>query len=51
MKKRSICAAVAAAMSAVMIMLPPMQVMAAETNPVTATEYISEVRIGVGKTM
>ena len=51
MKKRSICAAVAAAMSAVMIMLPPMQVMAAETNPVTAAEYISEVRIGVGKTM
>lgn len=51
MKKRSICAFVAAAMSAVMIMLPPMQVMAAETEPVTATEYISEVRIGVGKTM
>ena len=51
MKKRSICAAVAAAMSAVMIVLPPMQVMAAETNPVTAAEYISEVRIGVGKTM
>ena len=51
MKKRSICAIIAAAMSAVMIMLPPMQVMAAETNPVTATEYISEVRIGVGKTM
>ena len=51
MKKRSICAFVAAALSAVMIMLPPMQVMAAETEPVTATEYISEVRIGVGKTM
>ena len=51
MKKRSICAFVAAALSAAMIMLPPMQVMAAETEPVTATEYISEVRIGVGKTM
>ena len=51
MKKRSICAFVAAALSAVMIMLPPMQVMAADTEPVTATEYISEVRIGVGKTM
>ena len=51
MKKRSICAFVAAAISAVMIMLPPMQVMAAKTEPVTPTEYISEVRIGIGKTM
>ena len=51
MKKRSICAAIAAAMSAVMIALPPMQVLAAEASPATTTEYISEVRIGVGKTM
>ena len=51
MKKRSVLAFIAAAMSAVTLMLPPMQVMAAKTEPVTPTEYISEVRIGVGKTM
>ena len=50
MKKRSICAFVAAAISAVMIMLPPMQVMAAAQDA-APTEYISEVRIGVGKNM
>ena len=48
MKKRSICAIIAAAMSAVMIMLPPMQVMAAaqETEKV---EYIRDIRLGIGK--
>ena len=45
MKKRSVLAFIAAAMSAVTLMLPPMQVMAAKTEPVTPTEYISEVRI------
>ena len=48
MKKRSICAFIAVAMSAVTIMLTPTQVMAA-AQEVSPTEYISEVRIGVGK--
>ena len=48
MKKRSICAFIAVAMSAVTIMLTPTQVMAAAQDA-SPTEYISEVRIGVGK--
>ena len=48
MKKRSICAVIAVAMSAVTIMLTPTQVMAAAQDA-SPTEYISEVRIGVGK--
>ena len=50
MKKKTIFAFIASVMSAVTIMLPPMQVMAAAQDA-TPTEYISEVRIGVGKNM
>ena len=50
MKKKTIFAFIASVMSAVTIMLPPMQVMAAAQDA-APTEYISEVRIGVGKNM
>ena len=50
MKNKTVFAFIASVMSAVTIMLPPMQVMAAAQDA-APTEYISEVRIGVGKNM